>query len=126
MIIILKKEFEPGMPELEQLEKVASRFPELKLSAHNVKGSLETISEVYVLGPTRQVPLKIFEELPFVNKVVRVNFDITGCSNVKVEPSVTRESIEHVCHEGEWGFDIVFPGFIKVYCEVYFCFFCVS
>jgi len=73
VIIILKEGFKPGMPEMEQLEKVAMRYPDLKLSPHNVKGAIETISEVYVFGPTTQVPLEAFDELPFVEKVFRVN-----------------------------------------------------
>ena len=73
MIIIMKQEIQEGSPEMEQLDKVAARYPELKLQLHNVGGSLQTISEVYVYGPTRQVPVTVFEELPFVQKVFRVS-----------------------------------------------------
>ncbi|TAL16798.1 3-deoxy-7-phosphoheptulonate synthase [bacterium] len=73
MIVILKNQLKKGSPELKQLEGVAARYPGLTLSTHNVKGAIETISEVYVFGPTLQVPTAPFEELPFVQKVVRVS-----------------------------------------------------
>ncbi len=72
MIIILKKSIDPEGPEMGQLRATAGRYPELTLRLHDVGGSLQTISEVYVFGPTRQVPIEVFEELPFVQKVIRV------------------------------------------------------
>jgi 3-deoxy-7-phosphoheptulonate synthase len=73
MIIIVKQELKPDSPEMEQLRQVAARFPDVELSVHDVKGAFQTITEVYVLGPTRQIPVEPFEELPFVEKVVRVS-----------------------------------------------------
>jgi 3-deoxy-7-phosphoheptulonate synthase len=73
VIIILKKVIAADAPEMEQLKKVASLYPDLKLQLHNVGGSIQTLSEVYVFGPTRQVPTTTFEELDFVQKVFRVS-----------------------------------------------------
>ncbi|TLN01004.1 3-deoxy-7-phosphoheptulonate synthase, partial [bacterium] len=73
MIIVLKGEIKKDSQELRQLEGVAARYPDLKLSIHNVKGAMQSIGEVYVFGPTLQVPTQPFEELPFVQKVVRVS-----------------------------------------------------
>lgn len=73
MIIILKHQIADPSPEMDQLQAVAARYPEVALSLHNVPGSIQTISEVYVFGPTRQVPLEAFSELPFVEKVFRVS-----------------------------------------------------
>ena len=87
MIIILRQAVHPNSPEFQQLEAAASRFPELKLSLHSVKGSLQTLSEVYVFGPTRQVPTDPFEELPFVQKVIRVSskYRIIGSHDGQVD-----------------------------------------
>ena len=73
MIVILKPEVEPGAEELRRLEAVASRYPDLSLRLHRVRGALQTLHEVYVFGPTRQVPTEAFEELPFVQRVIRVS-----------------------------------------------------
>lgn len=73
MIVILKTEAGPQSSEMRQLRAVASRFPGLELKLHNVRGALQTLSEVYVFGATRQVPTAPFEELPFVQKVIRVS-----------------------------------------------------
>ncbi len=73
MIIILRPEVEPGGRELRRLEAVASRYPDLSLRLHRVQGALQTLHEVYVFGPTRQVPTEAFEELPFVQRVIRVS-----------------------------------------------------
>ncbi len=73
MIIVLKNRIQPESSEYRQLESTAARYPDLALRLHNVKGSLQTISEVYVFGPTRQVPTEAFEELPFVQRVIRVS-----------------------------------------------------
>ena len=73
MIIILKPEADPGPEELRQLRAVAARFPDLSLRFHRVEGAFQTLHEVYVFGPTRQVPTEAFAELPFVQRVVRVS-----------------------------------------------------
>ena len=56
MIIIVKQELKPDSPELEQLRQVAARFPDVELSVHDVKGAFQTITEVYLLGPTGDDP----------------------------------------------------------------------
>lgn len=73
MIIVLKPDASPGPRERAALEAVAARFPDLELRFHRVKGALQDLHEVYVFGPTRQVPTEAFEELPFVQKVIRVS-----------------------------------------------------
>ncbi len=73
MIVILKHTVPGDGPEMEQLRAVAARYPDLELSLHTVPGALQTLSEVYVFGPTRQVPTAVFEDLPFVQKAFRVS-----------------------------------------------------
>jgi len=73
VIIVLKNRIQNDSPEMRQLETAAARYPDISLRLHNVKGALQTIGEVYVFGPTRQVPVEAFEELPFVQRVIRVS-----------------------------------------------------
>lgn len=88
MIIILNKVVEQQSAEMDQLAKAAARFPETSLQLHNVGGAIQTISEVYVFGPTLQIPLEVFEEFEFVEKVVRVTtkYRIIGRHEGRVEP----------------------------------------
>ncbi len=88
MIVILKNEVRPDSAEMLQLEAVASRYPDLALRLHNVEGSLQALSEVYVFGPTRQVPTGAFEELPFVQRVIRVSskYRVIGRHDGQAEP----------------------------------------
>lgn len=72
MIIILKKVVDSDGPEMSMLTQAAARFPGLTLELHNVGGSIQTISEVYVFGNTSQIPTDDFEEFSFVEKVIRV------------------------------------------------------
>jgi 3-deoxy-7-phosphoheptulonate synthase len=73
VIIVLKNRIHHDSAELRQLEAVAARYPDVSLRLHNVRGALQTISEVYVFGHTRQVPVEAFDELPFVQRVIRVS-----------------------------------------------------
>lgn len=73
MIVILKNPIQPDSEEMRQIEAEAARFPDLSLRLHSVEGTLQTIGEVYVFGPTRQVPTGPFEKLPFVQRVIRVS-----------------------------------------------------
>lgn len=88
MIIILKDAAKPDGPEMAQLMQVASRFENISLELHNVGGSIQVVSEVYVFGPTLQLPLEVFEEFPFVEKVVRVasKYRIIGRHEGQLDP----------------------------------------
>lgn len=88
MIIILKDAITPDGPEMTQMQLAASRFENLSLELHNVGGSIQVVSEVYVFGPTLQVPVEVFEEFPFVEKVVRVasKYRIIGRHEGRLDP----------------------------------------
>lgn len=88
MIIILKHPVEQNSPEMQQLQVVADRYPDVTLSLHNVGGKLVTVSEVYLFGPTHLVPKEVFEEFPFVEKVVRIatKYRIIGRHEGRIEP----------------------------------------
>lgn len=73
MIIVLKPDIRPGGPEFKQLEQAAARYPGLSLKAHTVEGETRSLTELYVIGPTAQVPTDAFEEFAFVEKVVRIS-----------------------------------------------------
>ena len=71
MIVML----EPDSPEtmVAQVEQVATQFKGVTARRHVVKGEQHTITEIYLLGSTQQVPSEAFESLPGVRRVVRVS-----------------------------------------------------
>ncbi|MEZ4219379.1 MAG: hypothetical protein R3B13_00530 [Polyangiaceae bacterium] len=71
MIIILA----PGADEtqLRAVESVALRHDGITPKRHVFEGSRETVTEVHLVGQTRQVPSSEFESLPGVVRVVRVS-----------------------------------------------------
>lgn len=71
MIIML----EPDAPEsvVQAVMHQASVYPEVTAKRHVVQGASHTITEIYLIGSTRSIPLEDFEQLPGVRRVVRVS-----------------------------------------------------
>ncbi len=78
-----------GEAVLEAVERVASRHPGITPRRHVFEGARETITEVHLIGATRQVPTSVFEALPGVARVVRVStkYRLIGRHDVAVETS---------------------------------------
>ncbi|HMR05161.1 MAG TPA: hypothetical protein PKA88_05275 [Polyangiaceae bacterium] len=78
-----------GEAVLETVEGVASRHPGITPRRHVFEGARETITEVHLIGATRQVPTSVFEALPGVARVVRVStkYRLIGRHDVAVETS---------------------------------------
>ncbi|NOJ95808.1 3-deoxy-7-phosphoheptulonate synthase [Corallococcus coralloides] len=71
MIVML----EPDSPEsvVNAVLQLASQYEGVTPRAHVVQGAESTITELYLLGSTSQVPLEPFQQLPGVRQVVRVS-----------------------------------------------------
>ncbi|MCY1014421.1 3-deoxy-7-phosphoheptulonate synthase [Pyxidicoccus sp. MSG2] len=71
MIVML----EPDSPEsvVSAVLKVASQYKGVTPRAHVMEGAEYTVTEVYLLGSTAQVPTEPFEQIPGVRQVVRVS-----------------------------------------------------
>lgn len=78
-----------GEAVLESVERAASRHPGITPRRHVFEGARETITEVHLIGATRQVPTSVFEALPGVTRVVRVStkYRLIGRHDVAVETS---------------------------------------
>jgi len=72
VIIVMKAEFGPDAPETRQVIRMAERNPDIRTELHVIRGSTRTLTEVYLLGPTGGVSSEPFEELPAVEKVIRI------------------------------------------------------
>ncbi len=73
MIIILKNDVDPQGQEVNQILEYLSQFPEVKTRASYIKGTHRMVTEIYLIGPTHDIPIKVLQHMPGVERVVRVS-----------------------------------------------------
>ncbi len=73
MIIILKPGIGPDSTEMSQIMNYVHQFPDIKPRISDVKGAIRIITEVYLIGPTHDIPSETLERMPGVEKVIRVS-----------------------------------------------------
>jgi 3-deoxy-7-phosphoheptulonate synthase len=71
MIVML----EPDSPEstVNAVLQVAAQYKGITPRTHVIEGAEYTVTEIYLLGPTAQVPSEPFKQIPGVRQVVRVS-----------------------------------------------------
>jgi 3-deoxy-7-phosphoheptulonate synthase len=72
MIIVMKADILPGSPEVEQVVKMAERYPDVRAEVRKIQGTTRVLTEIYLLGSTAQIPQEPFEEFPAVEKTIRI------------------------------------------------------
>ena len=102
MIIICKPEITETSPELERIKARAASYQGVHASHHKVKGTLRTLLELHVIGNTQAVPNDAFDDLPGVQKVIRVSdrYRIIGRHKGQLEPSGFEYNGVHFDQEG--------------------------
>ncbi len=73
MIIVLQPDLESYDAIVQTVVRVAARFEGLETRPYAHSGTGHTFTEIHLIGPTRGVPTKLFEEIPGVLRVVRVS-----------------------------------------------------
>jgi 3-deoxy-7-phosphoheptulonate synthase len=73
MIIILKPDIGPESAEVSRLMNYFRQFPDIKPRISDVQGTIRVVTEVYLIGPTHDLPLETLERMPGVEKVIRVS-----------------------------------------------------
>jgi len=73
MIIILKPGIDPNGTEMSQIMNYVHQFPDIKPRISDVKGAIRVVTEVYLIGPTHDIPSETLERMPGVEKVIRVS-----------------------------------------------------
>jgi len=73
MIIILKPGIDPNGTEISQIMNYVHQFPDIKPRISDVKGAIRVVTEVYLIGPTHDLPSETLERMPGVEKVIRVS-----------------------------------------------------
>ena len=72
MIIVMKSDVRPDSLEVQQVIKMAERYPGIHAEVRQIEGASRSLTEIYLLGPTTQVPQEPFEEFPAVEKTIRI------------------------------------------------------
>lgn len=72
MIIVMKADVVPDSPEVAQVVRMVERYPGVHAEVRKIEGATRVLTEIYLLGPTTQVPQEPFEEFPAVEKVIRI------------------------------------------------------
>lgn len=75
MIIILKSDVDIQGPEYRVVLDYLGNKPNIKTRVHQEVGSLQTVTEIYVIGDTALLDQTEIESLPGVERVVRVSRD---------------------------------------------------
>jgi 3-deoxy-7-phosphoheptulonate synthase len=73
VIIILKSDVDRESPDIQQVLDLAGRYPGVSSRVHVVEGSSRSLTEIYLIGSTAEVPIEPFQELDSVERVVRVS-----------------------------------------------------
>ncbi len=72
MIIVMKADILPESPEVQQVLRMAARYPDVQTEVRKIEGATRSLTEIYLLGHTAQVPQEPFEEFPAVEKTIRI------------------------------------------------------
>ncbi len=73
MIIIMKPDVDPSGPEIRQIQNYLSQFPNITTRMSGIRGASRVVTEIYLIGPTHDIPIEQVERLPGVERVVRVS-----------------------------------------------------
>ena len=72
MVIVMRADVPPESQELKQIVSLAESFPGVRTQRHVIQGATRSLTEIYLLGSTLQIPTSIFEQFEGVEKVVRI------------------------------------------------------
>ena len=73
MIVILNSEVDTAGPEYRQILDYLGNKPNIKTRVHQEVGTLQTVTEIYLIGDTASLDQAEIESLPGVDRVVRVS-----------------------------------------------------
>jgi 3-deoxy-7-phosphoheptulonate synthase len=72
MIIVMRGDVGPDSEAVQEVVRMASRYPGVSTQVRTIQGATRSLTEVYLLGLTSAVPREPFEELTTVEKVIRI------------------------------------------------------
>lgn len=72
MIIMMKDEVSEKSEDVKRVLEMAKTFPGIRTEIRTIQGASRTLIEVYLLGPTGTIPKENFEQIPGVEKAIRI------------------------------------------------------
>jgi 3-deoxy-7-phosphoheptulonate synthase len=72
MIIVMRGDVTADGAAVQEVRALASRYPGVESQVRTIQGATRSLTEVYLLGSTAEVPREPFEELSGVEKVIRI------------------------------------------------------
>ena len=73
MIVILKPNIDINSSEYQDLFRHLTNLPNIEVHVHEVEGKQQTLTEIYLVGETAEIPLDSIQEIPGVDRVIRVS-----------------------------------------------------
>lgn len=73
MIVIMRPDIDPAGNEIKQILDFVSQFPDIKTRTAGIRGASRVVNEIYLIGPTHNIPKETIERMSGVEKVVRVS-----------------------------------------------------
>jgi len=73
VILILNDKADPGSLEYGRLMAALRLLPGIEVKLHRIEGELRAVTEVYLIGDTKQLSIEEMQALPCVEHVVRVS-----------------------------------------------------
>ena len=64
MILILSEGTEPDAPEYRSLMERLAALPDIQVRVHRIEGAMRAVTEVYLIGSTKQLVLEDMQALP--------------------------------------------------------------
>jgi 3-deoxy-7-phosphoheptulonate synthase len=72
MIIVMRGDQTPTSEAVQEVVRLANRYPGVQTQVRSIDGATRSLTEVYLLGSTATVPPEPFEEVAGVEKVIRI------------------------------------------------------
>ena len=73
MIVILEPDSDKTSANYNELITHLTNLPNIEVRVHDVHGVQQTLTEIYMIGETAQIPLESIQTLPGVDRVIRVS-----------------------------------------------------
>src|SRR5690606_6690843 len=72
MIIVMKADVAAGSAEVAEVVRVAQSYPDVRTEVREIRGAGRSVTEIYLLGTTAQIPTEVFEQHQAVERAIRI------------------------------------------------------
>ena len=73
MLVILQPDIRTESPEFDQTLKFLNQIPDVRVKLHEVQGTEQTLTEIYLIGNTKALSTEDIQSLPGVERVIRIS-----------------------------------------------------